>query len=530
VKFFNNKALFTCNIYVFALIFATLNVILYHKPLADFIFANLNIATTDGILIFIEVFLVELLLSYVLIIVLSFIPYITKPLVILVFLGNSIAVYFVSSYNVILDKIMMGNVINTNFEEATDLYNYKVILYFIFLGIIPSLLIYKIKINKKTSIIKRIAFIILPIILVASFLYANSKTWLWLDKNLKILGALSMPFSYSINSLRYQIPKWTSDSKEYSLQAPDFINNNNITVVLVIGESARSANFYLYGYNKNTNPLLRANKNVIALPNATSCATYTTAGLGCILSHLGEKSNGLSKNYETLPTYLKKYGIKTIWRSANWGEPKIDVDLYQKKGDISKLCQGDCKNSEYDEFLLYGLEDLIKQNINHKTFIVLHQSGSHGPSYYNKYPQNFEKFTPVCKSVELKENCTQQDLINAYDNTILYTDYFLNSLINILQKFKGTPTVMLYISDHGESLGENNVYLHGLPNFMAPNFQRDIPFIVFMSDEFKKLYNIKNINTQQTYSHDNIFYSVMGALGLRSGFYKPNLDIFNVEK
>ncbi len=524
-----NKVIKT-NIYIFALIFSSLNILLYDSPLFKYILSNLSISSYDGIMILIGVLLSELYLGYLFIILISFIPFFTKPIIALSFICNSIALYFINSYNVILDKTMMGNVINTNTEESLDLYSYKLILYIIFLGIIPSILILRIKIIKKRSFKKFITFTFAPVLIVLCFFYINSSTWLWLDKNLKILGALSMPFSYSINALRYQIPLWTTNQKQIDLPRGHFVSDKKVVVVLVIGESARAENFSLYGYKTRTNPKLESLKDVVAFPNSTSCATYTTAGVKCILSHLGAKSYGISKNYEYLPTYLKKHDIKVFWLTNNAGEPKIEVDSYQKRSDIHSLCTDDlCKNNSYDDILLYKLNDLIKENINSNTFIVLHQTGSHGPSYYNKYPKQFEKFTPVCKSVEIKENCSQKDLINAYDNTILYTDDFLYNTIAILKSFKGTPSVMLYISDHGESLGEDNVYLHGMPNFIAPAVQRSVPFLMWMSDDFKKLRNIdiEKLSKNSSYSQDNIFYSVMGAFGLNSDFYNPHLDVFS---
>ena len=474
------------------------------------------------------VFFVVLFLGYLLIILISLIPYITKPVVIFFFVANAIVLYFIDTYNIIIDKTMMGHVLNTDPEEAVNLYSNKIISYVVILGLLPSIFIAKIEIVRNFSFKKTAIFILTPLLLLAPFLYINSKTWLWLDKNLRILGALSMPFCYTVNAARYQIPRWTVNQKEYPLPPGEFMHDNNVIVVLVIGEAARSANFSLFGYERQTNPRLENINNIIPFFNATSCATYTTAGIRCILSHLGSKSSFVGRNYEYLPSYLKRNDVKTIWRSNNFGEPDINVHLYQKRSDIRSLCpDGDCLDNSLDSILLCNLKNMIQENLENNLFIVLHQSGSHGPAYYRKYPLEFEQFSPVCKSVELR-NCSQQDLINAYDNTILYTDYFLSRIIDILKEFHGTPAVMLYISDHGQSLGENNIYLHGMPNFLAPDVQRQIPFIAWLSDEFIALYDIdvKSLAMDPSYSQDNIFHSVMGAFGLRSSFYNEILDIF----
>jgi lipid A ethanolaminephosphotransferase len=217
-----------------------------------------------------------------------------------------------------------------------------------------------------------------------------------------------------------------------------------------------------------------------------------------------------------------------LWRSNNWGAPKLDIKREQKANDIFKTCKEKCETLGHDEILLYGLESELKNHSRENMFVVLHQVGSHGPLYYEKYPQNFEIFKPTCKSVQL-QNCTHEELINAYDNTIAYTDYFLHKLILLLSSLKKTSSVMIYISDHGESLGEYNFYLHGTPYSIAPDFQKQIPFLIWMSDEFKRRHHLTNKDLTQfakDYSQDNIFHSVMGAFGMRSGIYDKKLDVF----
>ncbi|MDR2007377.1 MAG: phosphoethanolamine--lipid A transferase EptA [Alphaproteobacteria bacterium] len=519
----NKKYFFKANIYIFALIFAVLNILLFYKPLFAYIVANVNFASLDGKVILMEILLVELFLSYVFMVIIAAIPYITKPVVALIFISNSVALYFEIQYNTILDVTMMGNVFNTNPQETANLLSYKLIIYVLLLGVLPSYLMCKIKIVRIFSWKKMLALILIPLVLLLGILYLNSRTWLWLDKNLKVLGALSMPFSYSINAMRYKIPLMLKDKKEYQLPNAIFKDGEKTVVVLVIGESARAGNFSLYGYNRNTNPNLEKIKNLVVFPNTTSCATYTTAGVGCMLS-----AGVGGKNYERLPTYLKRHDVKTFWRSTNWGEPHIDVDSFAKAGDIKQSCTTEaCKNNDYDDILLYNLNSLIKDNIQHNNvFIVLHTSTSHGPTYYKKYPSSFEKFAPVCKSTEIKENCTPDDLVNAYDNTILYTDHILSQLISQLRGLN-IPAVMIYMSDHGESLGENNTYLHGMPNLIAPDVQRKIPFLVWMSPQFIQQHNIdpKKLAKDSSYSQDNIFHTIMGAFGMQSEFYQPKLDV-----
>lgn len=321
-----------------------------------------------------------------------------------------------------------------------------------------------------------------------------------------------MPWSYVVNTYRFYYHK--NQAKKEQILLPDGIikNDEKSVVVLVIGESARSKNFSLYGYEKNTNPLLSKMNNVHHY-DARSCATYTTAGVKCILEH---KSTG--DLYEILPNYLFRNGVDVFWRTTNWGEPSVKVDSYLKQEDLGALNEDKNKN-QYDEVLLAGLKEQILASGKNKILVVLHTSTSHGPTYYKKYPEEFKIFIPECKSVELAE-CSKQELINAYDNTIVYTDYILATLIGKLQELEQYKTSMIFVSDHGESLGENNLYMHGIPASIAPDDQLDIPFIVWASEGTKQL------KDNPTLSQHNVFHSVLDFLAVESPIYDENMSIF----
>lgn len=419
---------------------------------------------------------------------------------------------------------MMGNVFNTNFTEAGELFNPKILLYLLLLGVLPGVAIAKIEISS-VSALKRIAAMCAAIVITVAFAYANSKTWLWFDKNAKRVGGLSMPLSYIINSVRYAAGA-THSSAELQIPDADFSNNKTV-VLLVIGEAARMKNFSLYGYQRNTNPYL-AKDDVVAMRDTKSCTTYTTESIKCMLSPFGSHSPSRT-SYETLPTYLQRQNVKVLWRSNNWGEPKMKVGQYEKTNEILAGCNGkNCRQLSHDEVLLYKLDQKLKKYSKDNVLIVLHTNGSHGPQYNTKYPPQFEIFKPVCKSVELQK-CSHDELVNAYDNTIVYADYFLHQTIALLKSLKNTSSVMIYISDHGESLGEKNFYLHGMPYAIAPDVQKEIPFIVWTSEKFKKEHHLTNqdLARQTHHSQDNIFHSVMGAFGATNEFYKKDLDIFN---
>ena len=495
----------------FVLIISFITFLLFHFPFFKFVFSTLDSTSLGGITIIINLMIIMLTLNAFVFYFMFFLPkFIGKFLLVLFFNINAFAIYFINTYSVIIDKTMISNILNTNYEESISFFSFGLIIYLLFLGIIPSIFIVRVKIINE-SFKKKLTTFLLTLIFIVSLVFANSSNWLWIDKHSTKLGALAMPWSYVINTSRFYIHKSQENKKEILLPDATIKDTEKSIAVLVIGESARSENFSLYGYKKNTNPLLSKIKNVYSF-KATSCATYTTAGIKCILEH-----ENTSKLYEILPNYLYRNNVEVIWRTTNWGEPPIHIKNYLNRHDIEKKYRGG--DSNYDEILLSGLQEQILASKNNKILIVLHTTTSHGPTYNKKYPSQFEKFKPVCNSVELGK-CTTEELINAYDNTIVYTDYILSNLIESLKQLDEYKSTMLYVSDHGESLGENNLYMHGLPVSIAPKEQLDIPFIVWLSDDYKKL------KSHKTLSQNHVFHSVLNFLAIESPIYDENMNIF----
>jgi lipid A ethanolaminephosphotransferase len=483
----------------------------FHLPFYTFVFNNVDYKSLNGIVLIVSLVILMLVLNaFVLYLLFSLSRHVGKVLLILFFIVSSIAVYFVNTYSVIIDESMIGNILNTNYEESSSFFSFKVILYVIFLGIIPSIYIAKVKITKvplkEFSITSS-----LTLVFIAVLIFVNASNWLWIDKNSKRLGGLAMPWSYSVNTPLFYIHKFKKNEKEILLPNAVIKDNEKSVVVLVIGESARRQNFSLYGYKKNTNPLLSKTENVFHF-NANSCATYTTAGVKCILEH--KNSDDL---YEILPNYLYRNNVEVIWRTTNWGEPPVHIKNYQNKEALKADCKGvEC---DYDEVLLRGLKEQIQASKKNKILIVLHTSTSHGPTYSKKYPPQFETFKPVCNSVELGK-CSQNELLNAYDNTIVYTDYILHSVIEDLKELKDYKSTMIFVSDHGESLGEKNLYMHGVPISIAPKEQYEIPFIVWVSDHSKEL------KPNETLTQNHVFHSVLKFLNVESPVYDEKMNIF----
>ncbi|NVK73505.1 phosphoethanolamine--lipid A transferase EptA [Marinomonas sp. CT5] len=526
-SFFKRGLTFKPSTSTFVIVLALLNAVLYNWPLLLFSLKNLDGLTLNGLHTLLVVFtVIYLVTTFVLYLLFMVSRRLGKTICVILALANSLAVYFVVSYNVILGTSMIGNILNTQYSESEQFLSPKLVIYFIVLGVIPAWLIIRTSVQK-TSRLRLFIYLIITIIVSSTFLWQSQSKWLWIDDHAKQLGGRIMPWSYVGNTIRYKVQQSKENVVQTLLPDATFHSNEKTVVVLVIGESARAENFSLYGYNKPTNPLLTAS-NVITMKNATSCATYTTAAVKCILSH-NDPSGVFSENFEPLPSYLERQGIDVFWRTKNWGEPPIKVASYLDGGDLKANCKGD--ECDYDGVLLSHLADQIEASDKQKIFVVLHQTGSHGPSYYTKYPKEFEVFKPVCRSVELS-NCTQEELINAYDNTILYNDHFLDQLRLTLKSLKNTSSAYLYISDHGESLGENGIYLHGTPYSIAPEQQLKVPFFVWMSPSFiaQRHVSVDKLKARKVNTQANIFHSVMGAFDMDSKIYNKDLDIFRAAR
>ncbi len=503
----------------FVLGFSLANVVLYHLPLFAFAVGNLDMPSVNGLMTLTTLSVAVLCVTSVtLFLTLMVSRRLTLWLCMVVVLGNSVALYFIVTYQAVLDRTMMGNVFNTDVNEASSYLHPKMLLYFLFLGVVPCVLLSRLRIGdiRRARLAGHAA---LTLLVSLAWIYAASGTWLWIDKNAKKLGGMVLPWSYVVNAARYQGEKWQAARQQVPLPDAAFADDDPTVVVLVIGEAARAQNFSLYGYERMTNPLM-TRTGVIALKDAVSCATYTTAAIACILS-----PGKAHRSDEPLPTYLARHGVDVVWRANNWGEPPIHVQSYRRARDLREGCTGDGCN--HDEVLLYGLAERIASSPEERVFVVLHLRGSHGPSYYKEYPPRFEVFSPVCESVDLNE-CAEETLQNAYDNTILYTDYVLSGVIDMLEARPDIPSVFLYLSDHGESLGEYGLYLHGTPWSIAPDVQKRIPFLVWASDAFVRREAISRaaLSQEDGAAQTNVFHSVLGAFHMQSPVYDPELDLF----
>lgn len=496
----------------FAFIIGLLNLVLFNIPLLKIVIDYQGLSIPRKTLIFSSLLFLIPIANALIVYILSLISrHLAKILWIIFFLINAVVIYFIKTYNIILDEDMIGNVMNTNKNEVISFFSAGFVLYFVFLGILPSLFIVfskpvKDKFKKAISSIGIMLSTMLLIVII------NIGNLPWVHLNSWLVGSYVMPWSYVINTQRYFHHKHKEAKEAILLPDASIKDSTKAVVVLIIGESARKDNFSLYGYKRNTNPLLSKIEHLHHY-NAESAATYTIAGIKAMLEHTPSK-----KSYECLTSYLHRNGATVVWRTTNSGEPKMTVDKYQTADSLKALFPDADKN--HDGILLQGLKDEIMNSKNDKTLIVLHTGTSHGPDYYKKYPGEFEIFKPVCKNVEL-EKCSIDELVNAYDNTIVYTDYLIYNTIEELRQLPAEyKSTMMFVSDHGESLGENGIYMHGITKKLAPVQQYEIPFLVWVSDNRLKLKE-NNLLTQH-----NVFHSVLHFLSVDSPIYNKELDLF----
>ncbi len=480
------------------------------------------------------------LLIYTAFFVLVRFKYIFKATAVLILLTASVAAYFMDAYGVMLDTNMIHNALETDFAETFELITPKFIFYFFLLGVLPSIFILVIPIAYKPFVKQlqgNLFNILLLFILMAATLAFYYGDYAPLYRSNRHIRHLINPVNYvksTINNVNRVIRSGSTKMKVIGLDAaiePYYKNREKKTLtILVVGETARAKNFSLNGYSRLTNPIL-SQEDIIYFNNFYSCGTATATSVPCMFSFLTRENynDTQAKQTEGLLDILKHAGVNVLWRNNNSGCKGVcDRISYE---NMAFLKDPDlCNESEcYDEILLKGLQGYVDA-IEKDTLIVLHQKGSHGPSYYLRAPKQFQQFTPICQSSQVNE-CSLESVVNAYDNTILYTDYFLGRVIEFLKKnSKKFNTGMIYISDHGESLGENNMYLHGLPYFLAPDEQIHVPFVLWLSESLLDNLEIDQnclINERtDRFSHDNLFHSILGLMKINTEVYNAEMNLF----
>lgn len=468
------------------------------------------------------------------------IPLIRKPLLVLLTLGCAGATYFMFTYGAVIDQNMMVNVFETNSQEATALVTPQLLLWLAVAGLVPSAVLAMIRIQPGKvwqTLLMRLATILaslLIIILVASVFY---KDYASLFRNNKGIVKMVTPANYVSAIAKYSKARWFAGDQtlirlgEDAHKGPMVLAQQKKTVlVLVVGEASRAQNYSLNGYERETNPELKK-QNVINFPQASSCGTETAVSVPCMFSGMPRKQYDadLAHHQEGLMDVLAHAGVNLLWRDNDGGckgacnrIPHTDMTQWK----LDALCKN---NACIDDANLWHLDSVL-DGLKQDSVLVIHLMGSHGPAYYQRYPEQYRRFTPTCDTNQIQD-CDHQALLNTYDNTILYTDSVVSKTIDMLKARQSTMnTALIYLSDHGESLGENGLYLHGTPYMLAPEQQTHIPFIFWLSPDYQQNYRVneqclRDQAGKEAVSQDNLFATVLGMMNIQTAVNQPQMDL-----
>jgi len=458
-----------------------------------------------------------------------------KPVLIVILMLSAVLSYFAHAYGTVFDAQMIANALATDNAEAGDLLTLKMVVWIVLLGLLPAIAVARANLtfpHWKTETVARLkqAGVALAVILVSGAAFSGHYAALMRfhrEATSKVIPAYAILSGVRMASRA--LP--SSTPKQHVAVGTDVMRSStdqhNELIIMVVGETVRADHWGLNGYARDTTPNLRR-ENVVNFPDFWSCGTSTAISVPCMFSNLGHDTFDKSAAAVTdnALDVLSRAGVNILWRDNNSSSQGVAARVpYEDYRDAThnKVCDdGECR----DIGMLDGLQDYIDRQKG-DILIVLHQMGNHGPAYYKRYPKEFERFTPVCATSDLG-SCTSEQIVNTYDNAILYTDFFLSKVIQLLksndQKFE---TAMFYLSDHGESLGEYGVYLHGAPYALAPEAQRHVPAVMWFGDGIKQDIKVTSLEERRRrkWSQDNVFATLLGFFELNTSAYVGGADI-----
>ncbi len=477
----------------------------------------------------------------------------TLKTVISVFLiAAAVGGYFMLSYGVVIDSTMMTNVLQTDLRESRDLTSWKLLLVVLVFAVLPMLWLWRRRV-RRLPIVRQVlhnallftagcALSVMAVVPTYQDFASTMRNNIQLRFLINPLNSFYALSDVALQPLQHNANVIVPLGLDAKLGASYANQPQSPLLVLVVGETARSGNFGINGYGRDTTPaLVRLQKNsdqrgeLTSFHNVWSCGTSTATALPCMFSHLGKSAfEDSSQSYENLIDVLQRAGLAVIWLENQSGcKGMCDRVPSVSTGRLTdpQFCNtGEC----FDEMMLQQLSERMAalpiDRLDKGIVVVMHQMGSHGPAYYKRTPETFKKFQPEC-TTNILQDCTRAQVTNAYDNTLLYTDHFLNSVVKYLKNIHpNAQTAMMYVADHGESLGENNIYLHGLPYAIAPDVQKRVPWISWLSNDFLQRSKIStdclNQQKDKQLSHDNYFHSVLGLMDIHTAVYKPELDVY----
>jgi len=461
-----------------------------------------------------------------------------KWLLLLLFTTTAFAVHYMDSFKVYLDADMLRNVLATDVREARELMTPALILPLLVHALLPGIFLWRLRIRPRRAgraLLWRLVFLFGAGLAVGLGLALSFQEMASLLRNHREIRYLATPVNYLValkQNVMISNPVIRAAKTPIGTDArmvPPAVNRKPRLLVLVIGETARAQNWGLNGYSRQTTPQL-AGLDVINFPDVSACGTSTEVSLPCMFSPQGRRNYDEKhiRNQQSLLHVLEYAGIRTLWRDNQSGCKGVCEGLQAQSlvdAGVPDVCNG---GRCLDEILLHDLPAEIRAHPGDQV-IVLHQLGNHGPAYYLRHPPEFRQFTPACETVDLGK-CTRDAIINSYDNALLYTDAVLAHTIATLRALDEYDTAMMYLSDHGESLGEKGLYLHGMPYAIAPQEQLKVPMVMWFSPSFaaSRVLDLSCLRQRAhtSASHDHLFSSILGLMQVNTAVYDPAYDLF----
>lgn len=467
--------------------------------------------------------------------------WVLKPLLISLLLSAAIAVIYMQTHDAMITREVFSRLFSSNTSELYAQLNSNWVISVLVLGVLPALVVWRMPIDYRIwhqELFWKTAVIVASCALLVTLAMSNYQSMASLFRNHKELRLLATPSNLIRAGSSYLTAHISSARKPFKHIAMDAVkspawavHSRKSLTVLVIGESARAENFSVLGYGRQTNPRLSQVKGLLAYSNMYSCGTETSVSVPCMFSSQGRRGfePTIARTQEGLLDVVTRAGFRAIWRDNQSGCKdtctRVTYENVSNSSDPQLCANGECA----DQILLKNLQQTI-DNLSQDTVLVLHQMGSHGPAYYRRYPKAFERFTPTCTTGTLDE-CSVEQIVNSYDNSIVYTDTVLADLIEILQRNDDKiASSMIYLSDHGESLGEYNLFLHGTPFVLAPEQQKHIPLLMWFSDSYTQNFALNRDclagERSAPLSQDNLYHSMIDLLQIQTSDYSSADDMF----
>lgn len=463
--------------------------------------------------------------------------YTFKPALSVLLMAAASAAYFSDHFGAVIDETMILNMVQTDIRETLDLVTLELAARLLLLGVLPIALLWRVRIRRggmRSEARVRLTLAGSAVVTIVAMVLLFGSSYASFFREFKPVRYYATP-TYPIYSLAKFIGGGhnvlaTGPIKEIAEDAKLPKNDmHRELMILVIGETARADHFSLYGYPRDTNPVLSKLDDIYTYKEVLACGTSTAVSVPCIFSDIerADFNVGEAGETENLLDVLKRVGVSVLWRDNNSDSKGVALRVdYQdfKTPERNPICDDECR----DVGMLDGLQEYIDAQSG-DVLIVLHQMGNHGPAYYKRYPPEFEHFTPACQSNKLSE-CSEDEIINAYDNAIRYTDWFLGQVIDFLKKNQDSyESMMLYVSDHGESLGEYGMYLHGAPYAFAPSAQTSVPLIIWQGEENDiDEESLAELELKGT-SHDAIYSSVLTFFEVKTTDIESDLELFRLD-